>query len=752
MFYICFPISYKLNLLPIEKTINQVVQLLDEAHEIRTSNLKGSLALAKEALELSKKQNNLPYIAKCMSRLSLYNMILGKTNTATSYANKAISYFEELNDETGIADSKYSLAAVHYKTNDYHMGLVCLLDALKIYHKKNDYSNISRTEKALGTVYEYIGDEKNAIISYKNAIRAARIVNDLNLESNVYNNLSGLLVKKSKYKYSMLIIERSIELKNQTKDIRGSGFAIYGRGKVFLRLNKLVEAEKDFKAAFDIHKKMGDIMGLSMSYTKLGELYFKDNKHDLAIQYALDGIKLTKKHNITMINIKLFNLVYNIYKKIGKIELALEYLEYYIKEKESLIDIQTIKVIENYDFILKMKTLEKDNQIQKEKQEMLEIKRQDELRALKLKQEFLSVMSHEIRTPLNAITSIVALLNDEINEEGKDLLKSLKFASSNLIKIVNDVLDFTKLDSNKSNLEVTTVNLFQLTENIKNVYIKQAEDKGLLLKLNYEIEDTCLYKFDETKITQILNNLISNAIKFTETGFVELAIKRVKSAKRFDTILFEVKDTGEGVSSENLNEIFESFSQVKPVLTRKQGGTGLGLAIVKKIVALHGGEIKVKSIIGKGSTFYFTLKVARINNEENNFIEVHNKLLDVDLKGKRVLIVDDTLINAVLLKKLLSKWEIESEHVEKGSLALEKTKNTKYDLILMDIHMPDMNGLDVTRLIKTTINLNTQTPVIALTADTMLTSQNYEINHFSGFLWKPFEIEKLKQELQKVFV
>lgn len=681
----------------------------------------------------------------------MYNMILGKTDIATSYANEAIGYFEELNDEAGVADSKYSLASVYYKTNDYHMGLVCLIDALKIYHKNNDYSSVSRTEKSLGTVYEYIGDEKNAIISYKNAIRAARKVGDLNLESNVYNNLSGLLVKKDKFKLSMQIIESSIELKNQTKDIRGSAFAIYGRGKVFLRLNNLESAERDFKKALDIHEEMGDIMGLSMCYTKLGELYFKDNKYDLAIQYALNGIKLTTEHNITMINIKLFKLVYNIYKKLNKVELAIEYLEYYIREKESLINIQTRKVIENYDFILKMKTIEKDNQIQQEKREMLEKKRQDELLALKSRQDFLSVMSHEIRTPLNAITSIVALLKDEINEEGKDLLNSLQFASSNLIKIVNDVLDFTKLDSNKSKLELTPTNLFQLTKNIRNVYINQAENKGLSLKLNSDIDAQHCYKLDETKITQILNNLISNAIKFTEEGSVELALSKVNSAKKYDTILFEVKDTGEGISKENVAEIFESFSQVKPVLTRRQGGTGLGLAIVKKIVELHGGDIKVKSAMGKGSTFYFTLKVARINAAKHNVVDENTNLLDINLKGKKVLIVEDTLINAVLLKKLLSKWEIESEHVESGTLALEKVKITKYDFILMDIHMPDMNGLDVTKIIKTTVNLNIQTPVIALTADTMLTSQNYKTNHFSSFLWKPFEIDKLKMALQQVF-
>ncbi|NJM78696.1 MAG: hypothetical protein HC854_01955 [Flavobacterium sp.] len=147
---------------------------------------------------------------------------------------------------------------------------------------------------------------------------------------------------------------------------------------------------------------------------------------------------------------------------------------------------------------------------------------------------------------------------------------------------------------------------------------------------------------------------MSNAIKFTDEGSVELALHKVKSSKKYDTILFEVKDTGEGISKENIAEIFESFSQVKPVLTRRQGGTGLGLAIVKKLIELHGGEINVKSAMGKGSTFYFTLKVAKLKTTKNTILEQNDNLLNINLKGKKVLIVEDTLINAVLLKKLLS--------------------------------------------------------------------------------------------------
>ncbi len=399
-----------------------------------------------------------------------------------------------------------------------------------------------------------------------------------------------------------------------------------------------------------------------------------------------------------------------------------------------------------------MEVLKNEAKLHKEKQLLLEKKNLDEAKAIKMRQDFLSIMSHEIRTPLNAITSIVELLKDEVNSEGKELLGSLKFASSNLIKIVNDVLDFTKLDSNKSKLEMAPSALAILAKNIVSVYEKQAQEKGLYLTLNCDLSKEIRYNLDETKITQVLNNLISNAIKFTEKGGVELKIIHVKSSPKKDTLLFEVKDTGEGISKENLDEIFESFSQVKPVLTRKQGGTGLGLAIVKKIIELHKSKIKVKSTVAKGTTFFFKLKLKRDEIIENQLVDVVPNVRDGILKDKKVLIVEDTTINALLLQKLLSRWNIISEHVDNGEKALQKVKEQFYDFILMDIHMPEMNGIEVTRLIRTTENLNSSTPILALTADTMVTSETRETNYFSGFLWKPFEVEKLKEVLEKVFI
>ncbi|WP_310554525.1 ATP-binding protein [Flavobacterium sp.] len=712
----------------------KITSLLEESFTVRVNNLTKSVQLAEEALVLSKKINSKPLIAKCLNQLSLYFMVIGDTKLSAKYAKEAIVYFEELNDEQGIANAKYNIAGVHYKTNNYQLGIVYFIDALKIYQKYEDWFNQSRAEKSLGTIYELIGDLSNAKKSYKSAIQSAKKINDLNLESNAYNTLSGILLKKNKVVEAFEMIQLSVKLKTETNDLRGLAFAIYGRGKVYLYKNEFQEAEADFQKAVKMHIETGDSVGLSMAYIKLGDMYLKNGVLDKAVIKANEALEISMKYNVVMIKIKGYHLLYRIFKTDHNSAEALKYFELFLKEKDEVLNSQTLKVIESYDTIVKMNTFERERQLQKEKQELLEKKNKDKIESLRLKQEFLSIMSHEIRTPLNAITTIVSMLD----LDDKNMLSSLKFASNNLINIVNDILDFTKLDSNKAKIETNPVNFKEFTDNIATIYNCLATEKGLDFSFKNEIASNTTYLLDETKITQILTNLITNAIKFTDNGRIEVSITKVAEAKYFDTLLFKISDSGEGISRNNLSEIFVSFSQIKPVLTRKQGGTGLGLAIVKKLIELHKSKIEVKSTLGKGSEFYFKLKLKRGKQIETcavmNFYELNNKT---------ALLAEDTPINALLMKKLLSKWGISTDHVINGKLAVEKANQKKYDFILMDIHMPEMNGFQAAKLIKTNNNLNKNTPIFALTAD--VTSENNEQNRFlfNDFLWKPLEIEKL---------
>lgn len=718
--------------------------LLENAYSGRAFNLPKSIALAKEALEIGKQLKNNHLIGKSLNQLALYYMIISDYENSNKHSKEAIAYFRTIDDEHGIADAKYNIGSVHYKTDNYHKGLLYLIESLRIYKKYGDFKNQSRAEKSIGTAYEYLGDQSNAFTFYKNAVKNARKIPCINLESNVFNNLSGLLLKKNKLAIAMQMIEHSIKLKIQSRDTRGYGFAIYGRGKVHLALGEFKKAESDFLEAIATYKKVVEIMGTCMAFIKLGKLYYKLGELKKAELKTIEGLELSITYNISMTKIKAYHLLYSIYKNSNKNNKSFKYLELYLVEKEATMNTQTQQVIENYNLINKMNVLENEALLQKEKQKIIKKKNEDDQKLVKLQQEFLSVMSHEIRTPLNAMTTIVSILEDQVEGENKKLINSLQFASKNLIHIVNNVLDFTKLDSKKTALELDNTNLNDICSDILNLHAKLASNKNLELVLINEIPKNNNYLLDQTKFTQIITNLIGNAIKFTQKGKITFSLKLESKGENNDTILVSIQDTGNGISKNDRSQIFDSFTQIRPVMTRKQGGTGLGLAIVKKLVKLHGSEINVESKELVGSKFYFsiTLEKATTNISKNKPIFNH-------FTNKVVLLAEDTTINAILIAKVLSKWGIKTEHAKNGKIAVACAKKKKYDFILMDLHMPEMNGIDATKLIRLQNNLNSDTPIFVITADVMLSKNEEDAKLFNDILWKPIEIEKLYAALVK---
>lgn len=719
-----------------------LVSLLNEAQETRIYLLDRSIELALEVLIQCDSESMMDLKAKALSQLSLYYMIRGDNDLALQHAKESMTLYEVMHDEKGIADAKYSIAGVYYKTDNYHIGLVFLIDALTIYKKFNDYYNISRCEKSLGTVYEYSDDQPSAIKANENAIAAAKKAKDLNLESNAYNNLSGIYVKEDNIELADSLIEKSINIKKQTGDLRGLAFAIYGKAKVLMAMQKYKKAENEFLEAISIHTQMGERLGLAMCYHKMAKMYLKTNQLVEAKKTIAQGVALSEQYNITIIKFKCYYLLYQIYKSQNNKTVALEYLEQYLKEKENVLNTQTLKVIDNYDMLVQMKIMQREAALQKEKAEMIEKNNRAE-EAARVRQEFLSTMSHEIRTPLNAITTIVSLLNERSSEEEQKLIKSLKFSSNLLMWIINDILDFTKLDLGKMKLELYPVELHNLLGNIGKTYEYQAREKGIIFRLESDIPEKSAYHMDETRMTQILGNLINNAVKFTDRGTVTLHVSLIKESKLHDVVLFRVIDTGEGISAEDLTKIFDSFSQVKNTITRKKGGTGLGLAIVKNLVKLHGSTIGVYSELGVGSEFQFQLKLKKAPL----IVESKVEAISVSLDEKRLLLAEDNAINAFIATSLLSKWGIITDHAINGLEAVRKAQEQTYDFILMDIHMPEMDGFEATAIIRQGDSPNKNIPIYGLTAD-ISAKDNMEFQHyFDGFLLKPLQVDKLYNAL-----
>ncbi|MCD0488902.1 tetratricopeptide repeat protein [Pedobacter sp. MC2016-14] len=722
--------------------------LLNDAYNCRTYDLKQSISLSLKALRISTLLDDKLMMGRSNNHLSLFYMIRGDYKRSIKLAKTAISYFEELNDEKGIADANFNIASVYYKTDHFHLGLVNLSASLSTYRKLNDYHNQARVYKSLGTIYEYFGDQKNALSSYENAIFAARRINDLNLISNAYNPLSGIYLKNNKVAKAFALIEKSIAIKNKTGDVRGLAFAIYGRAKVYIHKGLYELAELDFKRAIEIHLDAGEKLGLGMAYQKLGYLYMQMGKLDLAKQVLEQALEVSNQYNIAFVKFRSNYLLYQIAKQQQDTVKSLAYLELYLHQKEAVINMQTLQVIESYEWMNKMQATEQDNRLQKEKADITEKKDRAEQTA-QMKQNFLSTMSHEIRTPLNAVTTITSLLIEKYEGEDKVLLDSLKAASGNLLLVINDILDFTKLDNGKVVLEPRPCELRVLLQQIIKTYENLAIEKGLQLTLVTNITHTECFEIDETKLSQILGNLVSNAIKYTEVGNVVLEANKLEQVESVThdvaQIRFKVTDTGLGIPKEYFAEMFESFSQPKSITTRKQGGTGLGLAIVKKLVEIYGSQIHFDSAMGRGSVFYFDVNLKSSNSVVKLPVKAQHKL-----KNKSVLLAEDNMINAMVAKKLLGNWGISTVHAVNGLDVIEKAKSMAFDFILMDIHMPEMNGLDATAYLRANRNLNQQTPIFALTADiTIEALENYR-SFFTGFLRKPIEIDKLYEALSEV--
>ncbi|WP_350293879.1 ATP-binding protein [uncultured Croceitalea sp.] len=376
----------------------------------------------------------------------------------------------------------------------------------------------------------------------------------------------------------------------------------------------------------------------------------------------------------------------------------------------------------------------------------LKIAEQKLIDANKAKDEFLSIMSHEIRTPLNAVIGVSnLLLMEEPKPDQIDNLNVLTYSSKHLLTLVNDILDYNKIVSGSLVMEQDD---FSLKESLKaqhQMFSQKATSKGLDFKVNLDKDIPKTVIGDTHRLSQILTNLLGNAIKFTEEGFVELEVSLKKKKNDLYFVEFKVSDTGIGIAKENQGKIFEPFAQANSNTTRLFGGTGLGLAICKNLVEIMGSELKCRSGKNVGTSFSFVVPFGKGNSLESvNLSQQMNAEYENSLDGT-ILVVEDNKINVIIIKKFLDKWGINYEIAENGLIGFEMSVKKQYDLIFMDIEMPVMNGFQATLAIReSSTNPNYETPIIALTASTG-DKTNGELSRagMDGLVVKPFDPKEL---------
>lgn len=366
-------------------------------------------------------------------------------------------------------------------------------------------------------------------------------------------------------------------------------------------------------------------------------------------------------------------------------------------------------------------------------------------KAMHAKANFLASMSHEVRTPMNAIIGGLNLMQDfKIGGKQRKLLNTIRSSSDHLLSLINDVLDLSKIESGKLEVEETNLSINDLLDDVRNIFNYQFLIKKLFLKVDYSSVGWPWIKSDPTRLRQILVNIVGNAMKFTSEGGVSMRVTAEDSFDRPNGVLvkIEIKDTGIGIEEDKLDAIFDDFSQADTTTTRKYGGTGLGLSISKKLALLLNGDITVNSQPGVGSIFTLTFLAEKGDQKEKS--NTKESLGSLDLSKKRVLIVEDNKVNQEILSATLARYKVKTDTADSGLIGLEKLSNgEEYDLVFMDLQMPELDGKQATRSIR---EQGFNTPIVALTANSSLKEKRECIEiGMDAYLTKPFVEEDLLQ-------
>ena len=467
----------------------------------------------------------------------------------------------------------------------------------------------------------------------------------------------------------------------------------------------------------------------------------------------MDGLTLLVKIKEQFKNIKA--VVVSAYGDMDNIRTAMNYGAFdFVTKPIDFSDLETTinKAITEIRLIIKGQQAGDQLEITIRERDIAEMEKLRAEQSEKFKQQFLANMSHEIRTPLNSVIGLTNLLiKTPLEDQQRKYLNVIKKSSENLLVIINDILDLSKIEVGKMDFEQISFSLEDLVDTSYHILLFKADEKKLSFNIiiNPNVPKTLFG--DPTRLNQVLINITGNAIKFTEIGGVTININEVNRQGNFSLLQFSIIDTGIGISEENIGKIFDSFLQASSDTTRKFGGTGLGLTISKQLIELQGGNIQVKSELGKGTTFIFTIPY--LIGEESEIGKRKDSANDIkaeDLKGIRILLVEDNQFNQMVAMDTLTDLigDLTIDLAENGKVALEMADKNDYDIVLMDIQMPKMDGFDATRAIRLLPPPKNALKVMAMTAN--VTSEEVAKCFESGmnsYISKPFETQDLLNKI-----
>jgi signal transduction histidine kinase/CheY-like chemotaxis protein len=693
---------------------------------------------------------------------------------------------------------RISQAQLKIDSYNYYDAQKELDEALEIAIKQDNKKSIGEIYSIKGKLQLIIEEDDKAIKSLNKAIEVQRFSNDKVNLGNSYKTFGDVYTSKEDYYQARDYYISAKSLFEQEGVNINLAEVLLCEGKTYMYLKNYSKARELTEQAVALSKRHDLLKTESSGLINHGKIYTFLGDNEKALTFANEGLQIAKENNF----VEILNLGYltlsDIHQNVGNYKLANDYLKAHLKLSDSLTSVKRanlspekkIQALINDQIEKNKKTeeelsdanskndlgtlisilsvalitilslltlslyknnnirLKTNNMLHKKNGELIIAKEKAEL-ASKTKANFLSTVTHELRTPLYAVTGLSNMLLDEDPKpEQIQHLKSLKFSGDYLLTFINDILQINKIEANKVDIEPESFNLKKKINNIVMALDNSAHDNNIKIHFEYDKDLPENFIADQLKISQILINLIGNSIKFTKDGDIWIRVYKMKEKNDIYSLRFEVEDNGIGISQEKQENMFESFSQGSIQINRKYGGTGLGLSIVKGLIEILKGEIHLKSELGKGTTFYFDIPLEYSSVEEAKEKKVtyfSGDTSELNLDEVKILVVEDNKINQMITKKILTKMNLYCEVVDNGEEAVEKIKANKYDIILMDIHMPGISGIEATKRIRA---FDKELTIFALTAVTIEDKMHeFDEAGFTDIIPKPFKQEEFEKKL-----
>lgn len=782
-----------------ENTIQKVDALNTLADKLINNDPISAFEYAYKALQLSKSLKYIKGEAKALNVLAVLDKNKGNYAKSLTQLQSALKLSESINNNSYTAISYQNIGDIYSILKSYdkaidnyekayelqkkdknHQESIVLLNRLaNRYLDKGNFLNDTASLYKGVTIYEKakdlstkIGDDQKYIISHINLADA-------------YNIIGKKTNNKNAFFQSIDFSLRSLKLARERNLPRYEAISYLNIGEVYESLNNPTKAIHYYELAIEKYNISNEKIWLLNSYRYIAKAYISLGNYSKAIEYINKGIASAKELNLVIYLRDYYQMLADLYSRQNNYKSAFEYHTLYLNYKDSIINentalnisrLQTELELERKDKEIEL--LKKNTEIQnekirsqtiqrnwliigvlgalilliiiyyryREKQKaesiILKAKEAAEL-AKEIQEQFLANTSHEIRTPMNGIIGMTSqLLDSPLTSEQLEYALAIKESSNNLLVIINDLLDLSKIKAGKMAFEMIPFNLSDLCKNLIFTLQYRSSEKNIHLISSISENIPTVLLGDPVRLNQVLLNLAGNAVKFTEKGEIKIAVKLIRDDGKNVRLLFSVQDSGIGIPANKLDTIFESFTQVNATTTRKYGGTGLGLTIAKKIIEQQGGTISVSSKVNEGSTFSFVLDFKKTAKKAKEIKE--QKLSgplyhDFDLSKVNVLVVDDNRVNQRVAALTLKKWNANVDVADDAESAIKKLKTTVFHIILMDIAMPEMDGIEATEYIRKMQAPICNTPIIAMTASALIGEEEKCITAgMNDYISKPF--------------